>query len=371
MEKLQEYLRENGLEKLTQVYAIKVNKSKDGKLAILTYDQISSPKHHILTRSCRGTVVTTDTFEIVAHPFTRFLNVGEAPAQESDFNWNNFSVFDKEDGSLGILYFWDNKWKFNTRGSYADGQLEGYSGTWADLFWSTINRDNLVQLPKAYTFCFELTSIYNKVVKTYPQSSSYLLAGFHTKTGQELRDSSVDLLADALGVKRPRQFKANSLADVKNLLELEKEPTFEGFVLRDDKGMRLKLKSATYLALHRLASNGNLASDKNLIPIILGGEIQEIVLHFKELIPRLLELSKVIWAEKAHLQTIYSIARAIKSQKEFAQFILPLSPMATLLFEARKNNKEVDEVWKTHAEDWLIKHIDELLPKPGGGAGPT
>lgn len=176
-----------------------------------------------------------------------------------------------------------------------------------------------------------------------------------------MRDSSVDLFADALGSKRPRKTEVKTLADVKDLLERETDPTFEGFVLRDVNGLRLKIKSSQYLALHSLADNGNLASYAKLVPLVLKGELNEIATYFKELVPKLLQISKAVWSEKHHLEVVYSLARNIENQKEFAQFVTANTKLSAFLFEARKKKVEVEQVWKEKAEDWFVKHIEEIL----------
>ncbi len=361
MEPLLNYLKNNSLDTLATEHAITVRYSDDGKLAILTYSQLDSNKRSPVVHCCRGTVIEVATNKIVGRSFLRFFNIGEFPEYEAKFNWSNFSVLDKEDGSLGILYFYDGKWRFNTRGSFAQHKLEGYNGTWEDLFWSLINKDNLAQLPKAYSYSFELQSIWNKVVRHHPKAKLSLLAAFHNNSGSELSDESLDLLGDALGVERPRKIIVDSLEKVRDLLKQENDPTFEGFVLRDNNGLRLKLKSTSYLALHALADNGNLASNKKLVPLVLKGEISEIGVYFPELVSNLLKINKVIAAEKSNLFMVWELAQGIKSQKEFALFINKFTKLTSFLFAARKEQKPLDEIWARGAEEYWVKHVEDFV----------
>ena len=60
------------------------------------------------TRAARGIIFNKRTGECVARPFPKFFNLGEMP--ESQLNKipkdpSNYEVYDKLDGSLGILYW--------------------------------------------------------------------------------------------------------------------------------------------------------------------------------------------------------------------------------------------------------------------------
>ncbi len=362
MDALKEYLKGHSLAQLEKEHAIKIKYSDDGKLAILNYNQIESVKTNPVVMCCRGTVVDVATKYIVASSFHRFFNLHECMAIEKSFNWGAFTATDKEDGSLIVVYYYGNKWNINTRGSFGNFPVEnGYSGTWADLFKSTLNFPVLDSLPlKAFTLCFELGSIFTQVVRRYNAPTSYLLAGFHTATQQEIGDTQLDHIAEKLGCKRPIRYEVNNLEDVAKILKRENDPTYEGVVLNDGK-MRIKMKREEYLCLHRLSNNGNLASDANLIPLILKGEVDEVIQYFPSMLDRLMLLGNTIWAQKAIMNNVWGVARNIVTQKDFAAFVLKHTKLASMLFEARKKKVEPNVVWEAQAADWFVKNIDKVL----------
>lgn len=70
-----------------------------------------------LTLSARG-LVTDEFGTIVARPFKKFFNMEEGkhtPTQD-------FEVFEKVDGSLGIVFNYKGEWLIATRGSFTSDQ---------------------------------------------------------------------------------------------------------------------------------------------------------------------------------------------------------------------------------------------------------
>jgi hypothetical protein len=90
----------NWLDILRDVY--KINVVTDGDLVSLKYNQIESPMHEPFVQECRGMVVHVPTGRILAHPYNKFWNHGEALAATID--WSTARVLDKLDGSLMTVY---------------------------------------------------------------------------------------------------------------------------------------------------------------------------------------------------------------------------------------------------------------------------
>jgi RNA ligase len=70
-----------------------------------------------ITLQCRG-LVTDNEGNVVARPFKKFFNIEEGKHTPTE----EFEVFEKMDGSLGILFFYDGKWIIATRGSFISDQ---------------------------------------------------------------------------------------------------------------------------------------------------------------------------------------------------------------------------------------------------------
>lgn len=97
-----------------------------------------------ITLMSRGLVVD-DLGNIVARPFKKFFNLSEGKTKVT----NNYTIFEKLDGSLGILFFYGGNWIFASRGSFTSEQaIKG-----KELLDKVCNY-NL--LDKNNTYCFEI-----------------------------------------------------------------------------------------------------------------------------------------------------------------------------------------------------------------------
>ncbi|NJO65858.1 MAG: hypothetical protein HC836_49645 [Richelia sp. RM2_1_2] len=71
------------------------------------------------TLICRGLVIDDD-YNIVARAFPKFFNYEEHKPE--DIPNERYEIYDKMDGSLGILFHYDNQWHIATRGSFVSDQ---------------------------------------------------------------------------------------------------------------------------------------------------------------------------------------------------------------------------------------------------------
>ena len=130
-------------------------------------------------KDCRGLILDR-VGEIVGRPFRKFWNyeqvLGEIPATEP------FTVWEKLDGSLGILYWWDGVPRIATRGSFESAQA--ICGT--DMLHTLYSNS---RLDSNYTYLFEIIAKHNRIVVDYGgRKALVLLAVIHTATGHELDD---------------------------------------------------------------------------------------------------------------------------------------------------------------------------------------
>lgn len=70
-----EFIKQNGLEALTEQFAISVKKIDD--LLVLNYNQIDSPKTHPIVIECRSLILEAKTLKVVSRSFDRFFNIYE------------------------------------------------------------------------------------------------------------------------------------------------------------------------------------------------------------------------------------------------------------------------------------------------------
>ncbi len=187
------------------------------------------------TLQCRGLIMDS-SYRIVARPFQKFFNLEEH--HSSEIPTESFEVYEKMDGSLGILYWIDDKPFIATRGSFDSEQslkatqllYERYSHTW-------------LYLNPGYTYLFEIIYPTNRIVVNYGDTEDIvLLAIIDNTTGQDVP------LAD---IGFPIVQRYDGITDLKMLKSLQ-EGNKEGFVIRFSSGFRVKVKFEEYVRLHRL-----------------------------------------------------------------------------------------------------------------------
>lgn len=332
---------------LTKQLGIKVNINKQDDRVILNYSQIDSPKTHPVVMECRGLTLDFETGELIARSFPRFFNAGEVPVE---FNWNDCTATHKEDGSLLLVFMHQGQWKFQTRNSFAAGIVTNFWNESQNITWEDLAKKALLKTDFFYyaiqdfTYVFELCSPFNKIVRSYDTEQVYLLSVFYDE--KECSEHRIDCIAQDLRIKRPHKVKCNSLNDALDFVNRvsEEDRTFEGVVMRDYRGVRLKIKSKKYLELSRRLNNGNIFLDKYLIPAILDGEKDEILTYFPELKGRICELETKLsnsWKEASNFWYCYHDE---PNQKKFALAVANCKYKAAL-FKARKGIP-LRECWK-------------------------
>lgn len=188
-----------------------------------------------VTLATRG-LVTDGSGRVVARPFRKFFNLEEkkhTPTQE-------FRVFEKMDGSLGIVFLWEGRAVYATRGSFASEQA-----IWMANWGHKYNFSEI--LVDGYTYLFEIIYPENMIVVNYGGESRLVLLGaIKTDTGQEI---SWDELSNFEGWDLVEKY--DGISDY-NLLKGMVKSNQEGFVVRFSNGNRVKIKGEEYLRLHRI-----------------------------------------------------------------------------------------------------------------------
>lgn len=359
---IQKYLRAGKtLDELHSELGIKSRTHDKHPLVILDYTPMS-PKTDSIVRECRGIVLELGTWDLIAKSFDRFFNLGEFPElDESVFNWNHFHAQEKVDGSILTLFNYNDEWIIKTSASWA-GRMDNSPYLYQELFWRYCGFDPQ-NLNKKYSYVFEFCSKYNRVVRVYNSPQLFTLGIWEGNI--ELPYSEVVHLVHDFGLPNPPQtLHLHSLDEVRSfLLEKEKtDPTYEGVILRDDKNLRLKIKTQTYLALHHTFNNGAVFDVKNIVKYILSGEISEILSYWPEAEELVIECKGILDLEFAKLECLWDELKEIPSQKDFAAQVLDKARFPGILFEARKRGTPLEELWRDRPEllyNHLFKAEDE------------
>lgn len=196
-----------------------------------------------ITMMCRGLILDGQG-NIVARPFKKFFNYEEHIQKGFDIPSEDFEVYEKYDGSLGILYFDGETPKLATRGSFTSEQaIKGTEILQRDFLYYPFRKDR--------TYLFEIIYPENRIVVDYGEKEEVIiLAVINTETGEELPIPSNQFK----DFKTPRRY--DGIKDISELKEKEEENR-EGYVIRFESGLRMKLKFEEYKRLHRLVTETN------------------------------------------------------------------------------------------------------------------
>lgn len=188
-----------------------------------------------VTRQCRGLIMNVKTGEVIARPFPKFFNYGEHVSKGWAIPTTVPEIYEKLDGSLGIMYTLNGKTWIATRGSFMSDQAQ-----WATQWW----RENKGDEPYGndVTHLFEIIYPQNRIVVNYDFSGLVHLASINTKTGLTVPNAIIP-------VRHARQIPATSIEELSKL----DEPNSEGFVVfYPEENVRMKIKFPEYVRLHKL-----------------------------------------------------------------------------------------------------------------------
>lgn len=230
-------------------------------LFILNYTEKAMWEHkwNDTTRTCRGLIINSETYEVVARPFAKFFNYGEISSLNDLVDLEDnialtdiVTVTDKMDGSLGIKYWAPRakQWCIATRGSFTSDQAlhataklqELLTGEWAKNF------------EQYFTELYEIVYPENRIVLDYGQLDSLVyLACVAIDTGQVLpADEMEEDWAYSQGFGCTRIFGEMTFAEA---LAMPPRPNAEGIVVTNQAGtFLLKIKQEDYVRLHRIIS---------------------------------------------------------------------------------------------------------------------
>ena len=217
------------------------------------------------TMTCRGLITTFDG-DVLARPFRKFFNLGQSESPNTpDIPWHEeYRVYDKADGSLGILYPTDDGYAIATRGSFDSEQARHATRVWNERYAGTFT------IPTEWTMLFEIVYPENRIVLDYGDTDDLILLGaVNIATGRTL-DAHVTSLATDWPGPIVESYPTRALDELVN----EDRPNKEGYVLWFPKSdFRVKVKHDTYLQLHRVITNAN---TKNVWRALSEGNMEEI-----------------------------------------------------------------------------------------------
>ncbi|GHB08039.1 T4 RnlA family RNA ligase [Streptomyces termitum] len=225
-------------------------------LSIYTYTRVCQYEgvwNRVTTR-CRGLVADDRSGRIVALPLPKFFNVSEhearlphAPALPDE----PFEVYEKVDGSLGLVFHYEGRWRVASKGSFTSTQA-----TWAQR---RLDAADTARLVPGVTYLMEIVYPENRIVVHYGDRRDLVLLAAFGPDGAELGLGEAAAAWEGVGsvvtVHPPMPLEALVKLTETNTLPDGSAATgtdAEGFVLRFASGVRAKAKLAEYVRLHKI-----------------------------------------------------------------------------------------------------------------------
>lgn len=219
-----------------------VSKTKHPSSDIFIYNYTAKTQYdwvwNEVTKQCRGLIMDGDN-NIIAKPFEKFFSIEQLERTEETIPNQPFEVFEKLDGSLGVLY-WINETPFiATRGSFISEQAKKATEILHSKYkhiWKNLDKNK--------TYLFEIIYPDNRIVVDYGLVEDiFLLTTIDLHTKQESLPK----------IGFPVIQKYDGINDL-DILKTKEKPNNEGFVVRFENNFRLKVKFEEYKRLHRIVT---------------------------------------------------------------------------------------------------------------------
>lgn len=322
---VQEFLETKSFGDLAREHGVYASFSKSGHKWSLNYDQIEAKEDDPLAQECRGLVLSEATGKsflaqaitvngklsyehiipgvtsILAFPMKRFFNHGQGAAAEIDWSDPNLAVLEKLDGTLCIVY-WDpftNHWCVATRSvPEADLLMDNGIFTFRTLFEKAVQETLNIpfdlftkSLVKEMTYCFELTTPYNRIVVQYNTCGITLLAARYVPTGVEI-DPSTMAIVKMGNVPCVQAYTYTSVTELLEWVSTLNPMEHEGIVFRDSNFNRRKAKNAAYVAYNKVR-DVLATSERNCVELIFQEKEDDVIPFLPEEIVKNLHKIKV------------------------------------------------------------------------------
>ena len=363
----------------------------NGKIS-LNYDMIEAKESNPLACQCRGLVLEENTYNVVGYPFNRFFNYGgQDHLISKDFDWNSAKMVSKLDGTMACVYNHKNRWYIGTRSRCeADVPMEDGINTFAMLFDIAVNEmykkiepieirldiqdlmNSFGEKAKDYTFCFEITSPYNRIVCKYVDISLTLLMVRNNLTFLE-EDPKVWLndKTDYFGLKTPEEYSFNNPSHMVEIVNSWKPEEHEGVVLVDKNFNRIKVKNISYCLYNKMRDSLS-TSVKGCVEAILLGKDDDLIGMMPAMISdRLIRLKPVIQSVLKQVEVDFNDIKHVDNMKEFASYAeFKLWPAALYALKRKKVSnlhefacgKQIDGKISSSALETMLSLCEKIDP---------
>jgi hypothetical protein len=200
-----------------------------------------------ITLMARG-LVTDDKGNIVAKGFPKFFNIEEERHVATD----EFEVFEKLDGSLILVFWYEGQMIVASRGSFTSPYAIEAKRLLDEKYENFSILSSAFQDAYKFTYCFELIG-FEQIVVHYAQSDIVLTGVFMFSEKHSMWTELPIKYEDELA-GHPSIVKKFDGLDWMNIKQFNWKNA-EGFVVRFSNGQRCKIKFENYIKLHRQMTN--------------------------------------------------------------------------------------------------------------------
>lgn len=232
-------------------------------ISIYTYGRTCQYENrwNAITTRCRGLIADDTDGRIVAHCLPKFFNHSQhgigydfAPPLPNE----PFEIFDKVDGSLGIVFHYADAWRVASKGSFTSEQAR-----WAQAWLDAAGPDGALE--PGTTYLAEIVYPENRIVVNLGDERTLVLLAVYDAEGREHPVISYADAWEKLGGRVVRSWRALPLAELARMAEENRKldgtaatgTDAEGWVVRFADGARVKLKYAEYMRLHKSLTGTN------------------------------------------------------------------------------------------------------------------
>lgn len=333
------------------------------KYYLLKYNMIMSDMSLPEVQEARGSIFRQNEdgyWVCVCHPFDKFFNYGEAQSAVNRIDWSTASVQQKVDGSLIKMWYDYDGWVISTNGTINAFKAECGDTTYGALVEQVIDRipNFLKMLDRDYTYMFELTSPFNRIVIRYEGVNLWYLGRRNILTDEE---DSEGLRLE--GLLYPEVYPHHSLSECIAAAH-EMGDDEEGYVVCDANFNRIKIKGDEYLLLHKMRGNGPLTIAR-VIEMWQADSLDDFTAYYPEFKPF---VDKVM-GQVRHLIEIADIAFAsimshsLETRADFARYACSyIGPVKSFLF-TRYDDKVANatDFYKGMRAKNLSAHLQSIL----------
>ncbi len=304
-----------------QLGNIKTTLSPDGQSLIFNYTEKCTFEGtwNEVERISRGLIIHWPSLQVLARPFEKFFNLGEMPeSQQENLPPGEIEATEKMDGSLGITYFnpVNRKVMVSTRGSFISSQSQ-----WATEYLQSKFGDRLNNLCQDLTLLFEIIYPENRIVLDYKGYSGLCLIGARRiSSGYDYPYAGLQGLAADFGFDLVKQTLCDGLEGLMPFVQSARG--VEGWVVRFNNGLRVKIKTEEYIKLHRTIVGLTPARIRDAL-LIDAQAWEALMLSLpEEFYKQAMDIANAINTEVAkrtiEVNTIFKLIKDLPTRKDFA-----------------------------------------------------